>query len=147
MTIRLVVATRRSALALAQTRAFVRELQTRQPGLLVEELGVTTTGDRVQNRPLTEIGGKGLFIKEVEDALLEGRADFAVHSLKDLPAELAPGLVLGCVPRRADPRDVLVAREGKSLEELGPGARVGTGSLRRQLQLREHRPDLEFSPL
>ena len=140
----LVVATRRSALALAQTRIVVHELQTVHPQLRVGELHVTTTGDRIQDRPLTELGGKGLFVKEVEEALLEGRADFAVHSLKDLPAEVCSELVVGCVPRRKDPRDLLVTRDGSSLASLRPGVRVGTGSLRRQIQLRRQRPDLEL---
>jgi hydroxymethylbilane synthase len=144
---RLVVATRKSALALTQTRAFVQVLRGHHPELVVEELGVTTTGDRVYEQPLTELGGKGLFIKEVEDAVLEGRADLAVHSLKDVPGELAPGLILGCIPRRADARDVLVTRTGATLAELPPGARVGTGSLRRQIQLGWLRPDLVFVSL
>jgi hydroxymethylbilane synthase len=142
---RLVVATRQSALALGQTRALVRELCAFHPGLRVEELGVTTSGDRLQNQPLSEVGGKGLFVKEVEEAVLAGRADMAVHSLKDLPAELAPGLVLGCVPRRVDPRDVLVTRDGRRLGELQSGARVGTASLRRRVQVGLVRPDLELT--
>ena len=142
---RLVVATRQSALALGQTRALVKELCAIHPDLRVEELGVTTSGDRLLNQPLAEVGGKGLFVKEVEEAVLAGRADLAVHSLKDLPAELAPGLVLGCIPRRVDPRDVLVTRDGKKLAELPPGARVGTASLRRRVQLGLLRPDLELT--
>lgn len=141
------VATRRSPLALAQTRAFVRTLVERRPEATVEELLVTTTGDRVVDRPLSEIGGKGLFIKEIEQALLDGRADLAVHSLKDVPAGLAPGLVIGCVPPRADPRDVLCTASGKLLAELPHGSRVGTTSLRRQVQLSLLRPDLAFAPL
>jgi porphobilinogen deaminase len=138
----LVVATRKSQLALAQARAWVDELMSAHPGLSVSELHVTTTGDRVQDRALAAIGGKGLFIKEVEEAIVARRADLAVHSMKDVPAELAPSLVIGCVPRREDPRDVLVTREGGGLDDLPQGSRVGTSSLRRQVQLQDRRPDL-----
>jgi hydroxymethylbilane synthase len=137
-------ATRKSALALAQARAFVRTLGELAPGREFRELHVLTSGDRVQDRALAEIGGKGLFVKEIEEALLAGEADFAVHSLKDVPPELAPGLVIGCVPKREDPRDVLVTSSGKSLMELPPGSRIGTSSLRRRVQLLRQRPDLEI---
>jgi hydroxymethylbilane synthase len=147
MTTRLILATRRSALALAQSRAFARALEARSPGLAVGELEVVTTGDRIQSRPLHEIGGKGLFVKEIEDALLEGRAHFAVHSIKDVPAELPEGLAIACIPAREDPRDALVSRSGARLAELPRGARVGTSSLRRALALRGARPDLEILPL
>jgi hydroxymethylbilane synthase len=140
---RLTVATRKSPLALAQTRAFVAELVQAHPGLVVAELLVTTSGDRIQDRPLSEVGGKGLFVKEIEEALLDGRADFAVHSLKDMPPLLPDGLVIGCVPRREDPRDVLISRGSRRLSDLPSNARVGTSSLRRKLQLLEARPDLE----
>lgn len=143
---RVIVATRRSALALAQARAWMRELE-RVTGSGTEELHVVTTGDRVQDRALNEIGGKGLFIKEIEEAILEGEADCAVHSLKDVPAELAPGLILGCIPKRASALDVIKTRSGCRFEELPQGARVGTSSLRRVVQLRARRPDLEFVPL
>ena len=144
---RVVVATRRSKLALAQARAWMQELAASHEGLEIDELHVTTTGDRVQDRALNEIGGKGLFIKEVEEALLDQRADLAVHSMKDVPAELAPSLRIGCVPRREDPRDVVVTRDGRLLEELPGGSRVGTSSLRRGVQLSAWRPDLEIVPL
>jgi hydroxymethylbilane synthase len=144
---RLVYATRRSKLALAQSRAFVKGLAALDPLLRVEELTVVTTGDRVQDRPLSEIGGKGLFVKEIEEALLRGEADIAVHSSKDLPAELASGLFISCVPLREDPRDVLVSRSGATLAELPHGARVGTTSLRRRVQLQAARPDLVMLPL
>ncbi len=143
----LTFATRKSALALAQARAFVAELGRLCPEVTFRELHVVTTGDRVQDRSLADIGGKGLFVKEIEEALLEGRADFAVHSLKDVPPELAVGLVLGCVPVREDPRDVLVSRTGQGLRDLGPGSRIGTSSLRRRVQLLRHRPDLEVVAL
>lgn len=144
---KLTYATRRSKLALAQSRAFVKGLSQLDPLLSVEELTVVTTGDRVQDRPLSEIGGKGLFVKEIEEALLRGEADIAVHSSKDLPGELAPGLCIGCVPLREDPRDVLVSRSGAKLSELPEGARVGTTSLRRRVQLLAARPDLVMLPL
>jgi hydroxymethylbilane synthase len=141
-----IVATRKSALALAQARAWLKEFQG-ATGFQIEELHVVTTGDRVQDRPLNEIGGKGLFIKEIEEAILEHKADLAVHSLKDVPAELAPGLELGCFPKRADARDVIKTRTGVSFLDLPAGARVGTSSLRRIVQLRLRRPDLQFVPL
>jgi hydroxymethylbilane synthase len=142
----LTVATRKSQLALAQARAWMREL-TRVTSVETAELQVVTTGDRVQDVALSQIGGKGLFIKEIEEALLDRRADVAVHSLKDVPAELAAGLVIGSVPLREDPRDVVVTREGCGFEELRPGAKVGTSSLRRATMLRAWRPDLEYLPI
>ncbi len=123
------------------------ELKRRQPGLVVEELHVVTSGDRIQNRPLNDIGGKGLFVKEIEEAMLEGRADIAVHSLKDVPPELMSGLEISCIPQRADPRDVLVTRTSTKLAQLAQGSRVGTSSLRRKVQLLRLRPDLEIVPL
>jgi len=141
------MATRRSALALAQSRAFAAELARAAPGLEVDELQIVTSGDRTQDRPLQDIGGKGLFIKELEEALLDRRADFAVHSIKDVPAELAPDLVIACIPRREDPRDALVSQSGAHLAELPAGARVGTSSLRRAVALRAVRPDLVIEPL
>jgi hydroxymethylbilane synthase len=144
----LTVATRRSALALAQCRAFVERLGALHPTLEVRELPIVTSGDRIQDRPLADIGGKGLFVKEIEDALLDRRADFAVHSIKDVPGLLPDGLSIACIPRREDPRDVLVCRTGSAsspgtLEGLPRGARVGTSSLRRMVSLKAVRPDLE----
>lgn len=144
---KLVLATRKSPLALAQARAWIRTLVEQHPGIEVEELHVTTSGDREQERPLSEIGGKGLFIKEIEEALIDGRADLAVHSLKDMPAQLPEELVIGCIPKRADPRDVIVTRNAVPLRELPAGSRVGTSSLRRKLQLQAARPDLVIVPL
>jgi hydroxymethylbilane synthase len=143
----LTLATRRSALALAQSRAFARSLEAAVPGLTLRELEVVTSGDKTQDRPLQDIGGKGLFIKELEEALLDGRADFAVHSIKDVPAEIAPALCLACIPAREDPRDVLVTRTGAPLAELPVGARVGTSSLRRAVALLAARPDLVIEPV
>jgi hydroxymethylbilane synthase len=144
---RLVLATRRSALALAQSRAFARALEGVVPGLAVDELQIVTSGDQTQDKPLQDIGGKGLFIKELEEALLDGRAHFAVHSIKDVPAVLAPGLALACIPPREDPRDALVTRTGQKLAELPPGARIGTSSLRRAVSILEARPDLKAEPV
>jgi len=143
----LVYATRRSALALAQCRAFVASLQAAVPALAVTELLVVTTGDRIVDRPLADIGGKGLFVKEIEEALLERRADFAVHSIKDVPGTLPGGLQIACIPRREDPRDALVAPRHGTLDALPKGARVGTSSLRRLVALKARRPDLEIVPL
>jgi hydroxymethylbilane synthase len=143
----LVYATRRSMLALAQCRAFVASLCRLEPALETRELQIMTSGDRIADRPLAEIGGKGLFVKEIEEALLERRADFAVHSIKDVPATLPEGLVLACIPPREDPRDVLVAPRHGTLEALPRGARVGTSSLRRMVSLRATRPDLDVVPM
>jgi len=141
------LATRGSPLALQQSRWVQAELERLAPGLQVELLVLRTTGDRVRSVPLPAIGGKGLFTKELEDALQEGRADCAVHSLKDLPTDLPPGLILACVPRREDARDVWISRDGAPLASLPANARVGTSSLRRAAQLRRIRPDLEIVPL
>lgn len=145
---KLVVATRKSPLALAQTRAFIAALVAKNPGLEVSELQVVTSGDRIQDRPLNEVGGKGLFVKEIEEALLEKRADIAIHSMKDLPAEQPSGLSIACVPERADPRDVLLVHSGEpTLVALAPNARVGSSSLRRKIAVLRHRPDAIIEPL
>lgn len=141
------LATRRSALALVQSRWVAAQLQRVQPGLEVELVEVVTTGDRIQNVSLSEIGGKGLFVTEVEQLLLNREAELAVHSLKDVPAELAEGLVLGAVPEREDARDVLVTADGDALDDLEVGSRIGTNSLRRSLQLGRQRNDLEYAML
>ncbi|MCA9575911.1 MAG: hydroxymethylbilane synthase [Sandaracinaceae bacterium] len=146
---RLRVATRRSNLALTQMRAFTSQLTALHPHVTVEEVHVTTLGDRVTDRPLAAIGGKGLFISEVEACVSRGEADFAVHSLKDVPGdvELADGMALICLPEREDPRDVLLTRDGTDLMSLTAAARVGTTSLRRVAQLRVQRPDLHYATL
>lgn len=144
---KLTYATRRSALALAQCRAFVAKLGAAHPQLALVEEQVVTTGDRIQDRPLSEVGGKGLFVKEIEEALLERRADIAVHSIKDVPGVLPPGLSIACIPAREDPRDVLVAPRHGGLDALPEGARIGTSSLRRAVSLRAARPDLEIVPM
>jgi hydroxymethylbilane synthase len=144
---KLTYATRRSALALAQCRAFVARLKAAHPELEMIEEQVVTTGDKIQDRPLSEVGGKGLFVKEIEEALLERRADLAVHSIKDVPGVLPPGLLIACIPTREDPRDVLVAPKHGGLAELPQGAKVGTSSLRRAVSLRAARPDLVIVPM
>ncbi len=144
---RLRIATRESALALWQAEHIRARLVTRYPGMAVDLLGVTTKGDRVVDQPLADIGGKGLFIKELEIAMDEGRADLAVHSLKDVPMEMPPGFVLASITAREDPRDALVSEKYASLSELPPGAVVGTSSLRREAQLRERHPHLRVEPL
>jgi hydroxymethylbilane synthase len=141
------IATRRSALALAQSNWVAAQLKIHAPGLEVELVEVITTGDRIQDVSLATIGGKGLFVSEVEQVLLRGDAELAVHSLKDVPAELAPGLVLGAVPEREDARDVLVTADGAALDDLEAGARIGTNSPRRTLQLRRQRDDLAYTML
>jgi len=145
---RLRIGTRGSALALTQTRMVIAALA-RVHGWSAEEaearteiVPIKTTGDRVQDRPLADIGGKGLFAKELEEALTAGTIDAAVHSLKDLPGLLPPGMVLACHLQREDPRDALVARNARSLADLPRGARVGTGSVRRTAMLLHARPDL-----
>jgi hydroxymethylbilane synthase len=141
------VATRRSALALAQSRATIAALRALHPQVAFPELHVTTTGDRIQDRSLAAIGGKGLFIKEIEQALLDGQARLAIHSAKDVPAATAEGLVLAAFPRREDARDAWISRSGAGLRDLPAGSRVGTSSLRRARQLAVVRPDLEIVPL
>ncbi len=143
----LIYATRRSALALAQCRAFVARLEQLDASAKFSELQVTTSGDRNADVPLADIGGKGLFVKEIEEALLEKRADFAVHSIKDMPGTLPPGLAIACIPKREDPRDALVAPGYCTLDALPAGARVGTSSLRRAIAIRTRRPDVLVVPM
>ncbi len=141
------IATRGSDLALAQANYIAGRLRN-ELGAETELLVLKTTGDRILDVPLAQIGGKGLFVKEIEEALLQDRADVAVHSAKDLPAVLADGLQLAAFPERADPRDALcMGRAEGSVEALPEGARVGTGSTRRASQLLAQRPDLEIVPL
>jgi hydroxymethylbilane synthase len=142
---KLVIATRESRLALWQAEHVKALLE--QRGHAVELLGMTTRGDQILDRSLSKVGGKGLFVKELEVALEEGRADLAVHSLKDVPMELPAGFALACVMEREDPRDALVSNRFASLDALPPGARVGTSSLRRVVLLRALRPDLVIEPL
>jgi hydroxymethylbilane synthase len=142
------LATRASALALAQSRLVADGLRAAWPGLQVELVTVVTEGDRRRDVPASALGGKGIFTAAVQQAVLDGRADLAVHSAKDLPATQVPGLVVAAVPEREDPRDVLVARRPLGgLDDLAAGARVGTGSPRRVALLHWLRPGLEVVPL
>ncbi len=137
----LVIGTRGSALALRQTGMVAAALRRHQPGVVIETRVIRTAGDREQQASLQAIGGQGVFVKEIEEALRRGDIDLAVHSLKDLPGNIAPDLVLGAVPKRADARDALIARAGATLAELPAGATIGTGAARRIAQLRALRPD------
>ncbi|HEX7975098.1 MAG TPA: hydroxymethylbilane synthase [Anaerolineales bacterium] len=143
----LIFATRPSALARWQTQWVIAALQQAWPGLECREKIVTTQGDKILDRPLPEIGGKGLFTQELEVELLSGQVQAAVHSLKDLPVENPPGLVIGSVPVRGEARDALVSARGCTLESLPQGAVVGTSSLRRASQLLAYRPDLRVEPV
>ena len=147
MSERLRLGTRGSALARAQTAQAAASLRNLNPGLDVEEIAIRTRGDAMLPSPIHALGDKGLFVREIEDALLRGEIDAAVHSLKDLPGELPEGLALGAIPRREEPWDALVSRGGESIRGLAPGARIGTGSLRRVAQIRRFRGDLEIAPL
>ncbi len=141
------IATRQSRLALWQAEHVAILLRNKHPGLNVELVPMTTQGDRILDRPLANIGGKGLFIKELELAMAEHRADIAVHSMKDVPSEMPPGFMLAAMLPRADPRDAFVSSRHPSFDSLPQGARVGTSSLRRQCQLKHTRPDLELITL
>lgn len=141
------LATRESALALWQTEHVAARLREAHPGLEVVLVPMTTRGDQMQDRPLSEVGGKGLFLKELEVAMLEGHADAAVHSLKDVPMELDGPFEIAAILERANPFDAFVSVRYEVLEELPFGARVGTSSLRRQALLRAHRPDLKLVDL
>lgn len=142
-----IIATRESPLALWQAEHVRDRLRELHPQAGVELLGMTTRGDQILDRALAKVGGKGLFIKELEVALLEGRARLAVHSLKDVPMALEPGFRIAAVMAREDPRDAFVSPHHASLDELPPGARVGTSSLRRELMLRAHYPHLVVLPV
>jgi hydroxymethylbilane synthase len=137
------IGTRGSPLALVQSRLVEAQLNLRHPGLVTGLIIIKTSGDKFKDVPLAQIGGKGLFIKEIEEALLAGEVDLAVHSLKDMPAEMPPGCMLGAVPPREDCRDAFISPRYASLGEIPAGGRVGTGSLRRKVQILHHRPDLE----
>jgi hydroxymethylbilane synthase len=141
------IGTRASKLALAQAQWVRERISAEYPDLEVQLVTVRTQGDRVRDRPLSTIGGKGLFVKEIEEALQRKDIDIAVHSLKDVPAELPDDLFIGAIPEREDPYDVLISKNNASLEELPKGSRIGTSSLRRAAQLLHHRPDLEIVPI
>lgn len=147
MTQRVRIATRKSALALWQAEYVKARLEFFHPGLVVELVPMSTQGDKILDTPLAKIGGKGLFVKELETAMLEDRADIAVHSMKDVPVEFPDGLMLSTICEREDPRDAFVSNQYSSLDQLPQGAVVGTSSLRRQCQIKALRPDLQIRDL
>ena len=144
---RVIIGTRGSQLALWQANWVKAAIQDSHPGVNVELAIIKTKGDKILDVPLAKVGGKGLFVKEIEEALLDGRIDLAVHSMKDMPAEIPAGLCIGAIPPREEPRDVLISRAQLPLERLPQGARIGTSSLRRAAQLLHARPDLSIVPL
>lgn len=147
----IVVGTRQSQLALTQTGQVIADLEAlcESHGLpfKFEVKKIVTKGDRILDVTLSKVGGKGLFVKEIEQAMLDGEIDLAVHSMKDMPSELPEGLMNGAVPVRVDPRDALISKDGLTIDELPQGARVGTSSLRRSSQLLAYRPDLQLEPI
>ena len=143
----LVLGTRGSKLALQQSTWVQARLKELAPDVQVSIQRIQTSGDKILDVPLAKIGGKGLFVKEIEEALLRGEIDLAVHSMKDVPTQLPEGLDILCMPPREDPRDALISHQAVSFDQLKPGARVGTSSLRRQAQLLYHRPDLTIEML
>jgi len=147
MSYELRVGTRGSQLALCQANWVKEKLIEVYPDLNVTLIKIKTTGDKIQDAPLAKIGGKGLFVKEIEEALIQKRIDLAVHSMKDVPTEFPQGLHLSIITKREDPRDVFISRDGKALKDLPQKAKIGTSSLRRQAQLLHFRSDLELVPL
>ncbi|HUX62651.1 MAG TPA: hydroxymethylbilane synthase [Sulfuricella sp.] len=141
------IATRESALAMWQAHHIRQQLQALYPQIEIKILGMTTTGDQILDKTLSKIGGKGLFVKELEQAMQEGRADIAVHSLKDVPMVMPEGFILAAIGEREDPRDAFVSNQFKKLEELPPGSVVGTSSLRRQCQIQARFPALKIESL
>lgn len=141
------IGTRGSRLALAQAGWVKRMLQERNPDLKVEMVIIRTSGDRFLTVPIGAIGGKGIFVKEIEEALVQKKIDLAVHSMKDLPTEIPTGLIIAVITEREDPRDGLVSMDQRGLKDLPSGTRVGTGSLRRQAQILHYRPDLMVLPI
>ena len=139
---RLAIGSRGSALALWQAE-HVRKLLEERAGISAEVIVIKTSGDKIDHLPFGQVGVKGMFVKELEDALFDGRVDMAVHSLKDLPSEIPDTLILAAICEREDVRDALITRSGQTLDELPQGARIGTSSVRRQSQLRHYRPDLQ----
>ncbi|MDQ7824684.1 MAG: hydroxymethylbilane synthase [Candidatus Eremiobacteraeota bacterium] len=141
---RIIIGSRASTLALVQAEEVISALRLHHPSLEIDQRKITTKGDTITHIPLSRIGDRGLFVKELERELLEGTIDIAVHSMKDLPSGLPPGLAIGAVPRREDPLDCLVSLKYGSFQELPRGATLGSGSLRRKAQLLAYRPDLQF---
>ncbi len=144
---KLVIGTRGSQLALWQANHVKSVLESKFPDLSVELSIIKTKGDKIQDVPLAKVGGKGLFVKEIEEALLDRRIDIAVHSMKDMPAKIPEGLCIGAVPERESPVDVLISKDGAPFSKLKKGAKIGTSSLRRGAQLKHARPDVEIVPL
>jgi hydroxymethylbilane synthase len=143
----LIIGTRGSALALCQAHMIKEELESADPDLEVRLKKIKTTGDKITDVPLARVGGKGLFVKEIEEALFRMEIGLAVHSMKDMPTALPEGLHLAAITRREDPRDIVISRNGKRLLDQPQGARIGTSSLRRQSQIKHLRPDFEIIPL
>jgi hydroxymethylbilane synthase len=141
------IGTRGSPLAVWQAEWVRSRLNALYPQYETELVKIKTTGDKILDVPLAQVGGKGLFVKEIETALLEGRIDLAVHSMKDMPAEIPPGLCIGAMPERENPLDVLISKNGHSIQDLPQGARLGSSSLRRGAQVRHIRPDVTVHPL
>lgn len=141
------IGSRGSQLALWQAGWVQTQIHQTQPDYTTQLVIIKTTGDRITDVPLAKVGGKGLFVKEIEEALLDGRIDIAVHSMKDMPSEIPHGLCIGAVPQRENPLDALVSDQYASIDALPPGARLGTSSLRRAAQLLHYRPDLTIAPL
>lgn len=141
---KIIVGSRRSKLALTQTNWVIDQLKKIAPSYEFEVKEIVTKGDKILDVTLSKVGGKGLFVKEIEQAMLDGEIDMAIHSMKDMPAVLPEGLVIGCIPEREDHRDALISKGNVSLAELKPGAIVGTSSLRRSAQILAKRPDLEI---
>ncbi|GAB6991421.1 hydroxymethylbilane synthase [Paenibacillus pini] len=148
---KIIVGSRQSVLALTQTGQVIKQLEQlcaqNAINFTFEVKKIVTKGDRILDVTLSKVGGKGLFVKEIEQALIEGEIDMAVHSMKDMPSVLPEGLMNGAVPRRVDARDCLISREGNRVEDLPQGAKVGTSSLRRSSQLKAYRPDLQLEPV
>lgn len=147
MSNRIRIATRKSPLALWQAEEVARQLRIHHPGIQIEFVKMTTKGDKILDAPLAKVGGKGLFVKELEQGMLEGTADIAVHSMKDVPMEFPPGLFLPIIMEREDPRDAFVSNHYASLSDLPANARIGTSSLRRQLQIRAQMPQAQMLDL
>ena len=141
------IGTRASKLALAQAKWVMDRITAHYSDIRADLVKITTKGDRILNRPLSTIGGKGLFVKEIEESLNRGEIDVAVHSLKDVPAELPDTLCIGIIPEREDPHDVMITKDNIPLKDLPEGSRVGTSSLRRSAQILHYRPDLKIVPL
>jgi hydroxymethylbilane synthase len=144
---KIIVGTRQSALALTQTNWFIQQLESLGLPFTFELKKIVTKGDKILDVTLSKVGGKGLFVKEIEQALLDREIDLAVHSMKDMPAILPKELTIGAVPKRVDPRDILISKDGKTLNELPQNAKVGTSSLRRSAQLLAFRPDLQIEAI